>query len=227
MTYDAELVARAPAGGGMSLLGLRGAPELHATYTRPGQYTEIDLGGEQAFFAIASRVGAGEWELVLKGGGASADTLLGLPLGAKVPVSAALGHGFPCDEVRGRALLMAVNGSGIAAARPVVSARIDDGDASRTELYVGARARGELPLTAEMADWSSHGVRVVLCLSQDPEAPRPFERGYVQDIAEKRADGEVLRGGMIFAVGAQGMTERFRALAPRVGIAPKDVRTNY
>lgn len=224
----AALVDRVSVGGGLSRVTLRGRPELLATHTAAGQYTEIQTDGSNGYFVIASDVGTGAWELVLRGGGGAADALLGAPIGEEFAISPALGAGFPLDAARGRPLVLAVNGTGIAAARPVVTRRIAESEAARTIVYLGVRTAREVPLADELDAWRAEGVRVTLCLSQAGElAELHAAPGYVQDVvrAQGRADG--VAGGMIFAVGTESMIAALRDVAPSVGVAPGDVRTNY
>jgi NAD(P)H-flavin reductase len=146
-------------------------------------------------------------------------------------MSGALGEGFPCDEARGRSLVIAVAGTGIAAARALMALRIEGGDAYRTELFLGTQTRAAVPLGEELAQWKRAGARVVVCLSREPPAAASdgveSERGYVQDIARARLTTSEHRGAMIFAVGPSGLIEGMRAIGRELGIREADVRSNY
>jgi NAD(P)H-flavin reductase len=210
-------------------------PELAGGYRSPGQFTCVRADEETGFFVLASAVGQ-PWELLVRAGGATADMLLGCPLGAQVQMSGALGKGFPYETARDRRLIVAVAGTGIAAARALMRRRIADGTAARTELYVGFRTRAEVPMLAELAVWTNHGARVVACLSResplDAEGPVEMAHGYVQDVVQAGKARRTINppdgaGAMIFAVGPAGLVETMRKLAVSLGIPEADVRTNY
>jgi NAD(P)H-flavin reductase len=232
----ATLVGRADAGGGLSLLTLEVPPEVASTYVAPGQYIELRTGGETGYFVLANEPGAPAWELIMRSGGGASDVLLAMaPGAAPVEVTAAIGGGFPMRRVRGRPLLIALSGTGVAAARPLVRRRIADGDASMTQLLVGVRTRGELPLERDLDAWAAAGVSLLVCLSQPaqahpaqgaPDGPR-FVHGYVQDVLRLRPAARPRLGAHIFAVGVGSMVDALRELAPAMGIAPDHVHTNH
>jgi NAD(P)H-flavin reductase len=152
-------------------------------------------------------------------------------MGASFPTSGALGDGFPCEDARGRPLVIAVAGTGVAAARALMALRIEGGDATRTELFLGARTRAELPLGEELARWVGAGARVVACLSRESPSAVPDSvesaRGYVQDIARARLTASNHGEAMIFAVGPQGLIDGMRAIGRALGIRETDIRSNY
>ena len=226
----ARLVARASVGGGVALLTFDVSPRVRASFTHPGQYAEVIVGSDNGFFVIASDVDAAKWELLMRGGGGAADALLAMPLGTDVTMSSALGEGFPCERAEGRSLVVAVTGTGIAAARPIVALRLARAHAqpmAPTEVYVGVRYAEDVPLADELSTWRAHGVRVTVCLSRADPTARELEtghyaRGYVQDVLRAR----LARGApwLVFAVGAAGMVDGVRDVARELGA---EVRTNY
>ena len=223
----ARLVGRASVGGGVFLLTFDVSPGASATYTHPGQYAEMTLGSDDGFFVIASNVGAAKWEFLMRGGGGAADALLAMPLGSDVTMSRALGEGFPCERADGRSLVVAVTGTGIAAARPIVAWRLARAETAPTEVYVGVRNAEDVPLVDELTRWRAHGVRVTVCLSRsDPTAGElesgHYARGYVQDVIRARLAGATR--WLVFAVGATGMVDGVRDVARELG---GEVRTNY
>jgi sulfhydrogenase subunit gamma (sulfur reductase) len=229
--HPARVVARGDAGGGLSVLTVEAARDVLATYTSPGQYIEVRVRGETGYFVLASDPGAHAWELILRAGGGASDVLLAMGAGGSIEVSTAIGAGFPMNEARGRPVIIALSGTGIAAARPLVHRRIADGDAARTQLLVGVRARAELPIEATIDRWAAEGLRVVVCLSQPlghaaPDDAR-FRRGYVQDVLRGHPDLRPPPGARIFAVGLSSMIDALRELAPALGIAPGHVYTNH
>jgi NAD(P)H-flavin reductase len=164
--HPATLVARSDAGGGLSLLTLELRPDVASTYAAPGQYVEVRAGGETGYFVLANEPGAPAWELIMRAGGGASDLLLAMAPGTPVEVTRAIGDGFPMGPARGNPLLIALSGTGVAAARPLVRRRIADGDAALTRLLVGIRTRVELPLERDLGGWAAAGVGVLVCLSQ-------------------------------------------------------------
>jgi sulfhydrogenase subunit gamma (sulfur reductase) len=223
----ATLRSRTDAGGGLVRIAIEPPVSIATTYEHPGQYVVLGIGGKTSYFVLANDTGDPTWELLVRPMGEVAEAALVVPLGESIEVSAALGSGFPMEEARGRELLLAVTGSGIAAARPVVRARVREHEAHATLVLVGVRTRAEIPLAAELADWSHSGTRVTVCLSREEvEAGREgFAFGYVQDVA--RATLLPTSGRMIFAAGAKGMVHAIRGLAQELGALESDVRTNY
>jgi NAD(P)H-flavin reductase len=221
----ALLTERRDAGGGLVEIVLSVADEVRVSYVAPGQYTQITAGGEERFFVLSGDPGAPNWRFLTRGGGGASDHLLALPLESVVTVTAAQGRGFPYEVARSRDLLIAVTGTGIAAARPLVRARVRDGVARRTEVFVGVRKRSDAPLAVELDAWRKEGVSVTLCLSAEDADGPGARRGYVQDIVQERAPSHP--GGVIFAAGVPEMVEALRRIAARVGLREDDVYTNH
>ncbi len=227
--YPARLAARFDAGGGMTAVILEPEPGIAPSYTSPGQYVEVRLQGETGYFVLAGAPGELPWELIMRSGGGVSDVLLPAPLGLDVEVTAALGEGFPMEAVRGRPLVIALSGTGVAAGRPLVRHRIAEGDAARTQVWLGVRTLAELPLAVDIAAWRASGVPLVVCLSQPAEVPPEelYARGYVQDAMAARIPAGSLADARIFAVGVSSMIEAVRALAPRLGLPVERVHTNH
>jgi NAD(P)H-flavin reductase len=209
----------------MTAVRIEPSEEIARSYTTPGQFVEVRVDGETGYFVLAGAPGAHPWELVMRPGGGASDVLLPAPIGRAVEVTAAIGDGFPMAAARGRELVVALSGTGIAAGRPIVGRRVADGDAARTQVFVGTRTRAELALAADIGRWREAGVRVVVCLSQPGEVEgEGFARGYVQDVIRDRAT----RGAWaIFTVGVSSMADALRALAPELGLSPDRVLTNH
>lgn len=215
----AALSARRDAGGGLLLVGLSVRPETAAHFTAPGQYVEIVADGSAGFFVLAGRLGAPSWELLVRSAGGASEALASLPLESTLEVSHPLGEGFPLDLARGRSLVVAVAGSAVGVARPVMHARIASGEVASTRLYIGARSAPDVPLASELETWSRLGARVVLCLSQsevdhDRDVLPSAERvpGYVQNAVAGIIDEPELLDGVVFAAGPEGMLAEMRDL---------------
>jgi NAD(P)H-flavin reductase len=246
--HQARLEARAPAGGGLTLVTIDTPRAAAETYVSPGQYVEVRAGGgKTGYFVLASEPGAQPWELIMKSGGGVSDVLLVAAMGTPLEVTDAIGVGFPLDRARGRTLVVALGGTGIAAGRPIVNRRIREGDHARTHVLVGVRQRAELALEVDLDRWSMAGVEVVVCLSQsdsgnggnegssgdvgdegrDEGAGNPrFIQGYLQT-ALRALGPKAGTGALVFAVGPSSMVDALRSAAPQAGIAPDDVLTNH
>src|SRR5580658_10156351 len=122
--HDATLRSKEGVGGGLVRVVFEPPPEIASSYVRPGQYVALRAGGKVAYFVLAGDVGETRWEVILRPGGEAAEATLATSIGAWLEVSDAQGLGFPLEEAHGRALLVVVTGSGIAAGRPVLRARV-------------------------------------------------------------------------------------------------------
>jgi len=235
----AVLSARSDAGGGLLSVVLDVDPALARAYTAPGQYVEVITHADRGYFVLAGPVGRTPWELLVKNAGGVADALASLPLGSTVDLAGPMGAGFDLAHVAARPVVVAVVGSALAVARPVVAARIAEGAARSTFLFLGLRAPTDLPIAAEVSAWSEQGVTVVLCLSRGeldhhpeilPRATRAV--GYVQDALARAVDaGAVPPGALVLVAGPDAMLAAMRAYATahsaaNPSAAPIEILTN-
>jgi NAD(P)H-flavin reductase len=215
----AVLTARRDAGGGVNLVTLTPPIERAPGYRAPGQYIQVHAEGG-GYFAFAGEVGAPSWELLVRNAGGASDALTNAPEGTTFDVSGPLGVGFPVERARGASLIVAVVGSALAVARPILRERIAERAFDATTLYLGVRTPKELPLASEVAGWGHAGIRLMLCLSR-PDLDEPHllaeavrRHGYVQTVlAEDVVAGRV--SGLVFAAGPPDMLEQIRQLATR------------
>ena len=234
----AILSAREPAGGALTRIHLQIDEATAGTHQRHAQYVEVRHDGnwrtdEDAtipaaivgIFVLASAPGGKAWEILVKEGGAMADRLATLPLQSKLTTSEAQGRGFPYDAAKGRPLVLATTGSGIAAALSTVFARIDDGDAQKTFVLYGVRERKDVSISAELEAMRKKGVQVAVCLSREHLHEEGFFKGYVQHVAAER--GWKLEGGRVFAAGNKAMIEGIREAMPALGLTREDVLLNF
>jgi NAD(P)H-flavin reductase len=218
--HPSRLLARASAGGGLTLVTIDAPAVAKETYVSPGQYVEVRAGdgGATGYFVLSGEPGARPWELIMRSGGGASDVLLVAPVGTPIEVTDAIGDGFPLERVRGRSLVVVLGGTGIAAGRPILNRRIREGDAARTRVLVGVRSRAELALQGDLDRWATSGVDLLVCRSQDG--------AYVQD-ALRVLGPELGVGTLVFAVGPAPMVDALRSSAPKAGLAPADVLTNH
>jgi NAD(P)H-flavin reductase len=235
----AVLSARRDAGGGLLLVALDVAPELARAYTTPGQYVEVTTAAGSGFFVLASAVGETPWELLVKNAGDAADALINLPLGSALDVNGPMGAGFDVARLGARPIVLAVVGSAVAVARPVIATRLAEGAGPSTFVFLGLRSPSDLPIRDEVEAWSEQGVPIVLCLSQSelehqpnvlPRALRAV--GYVQDAVARAVEaGAVPAGACIVVAGPDAMLADMRAFAGAYGTAnpstpPIEILTN-
>ena len=231
--YGVHLLRREDAGGGLARVILDPGESLALSYTDPGQYVEVRAAGETGYFVLASEPRARPWELIMRAGGGVSDVLLVASPGDPLEITRAIGSGFPMGEARGRRLILALGGTGVAAALPILHRRMGDGDERLTTILVGLRNEDEIPIQRDLETWARRGVDVVVCLSQGRRAPASGKvrlgRGYIQDILRElaAAEGGALRGSLVFAVGPTSMVTSLRELAPELGIAAGNVVTNH
>jgi ferredoxin-NADP reductase len=209
-----RVLGRRDAGGGMTLFTLEVAERLRDSYAHPGQYAYFELGAEQGFFVLAGREKLAPWEVLVRGGGL-ADAMLQAPDGVTLGASPALGHGFPVEQARGSAATIVVTAGSFAAARAAVFRRMDEGDATRTQLVVGARAAEDIPLRGEIDAMREVGVDVHVVISS--------AQGYVQHWLPRvwRA-----AGGWVFVAGARPMMEAVMDAAIALGAPSERVVSN-
>jgi NAD(P)H-flavin reductase len=225
--HPARLIARDDAGGGLLRMTIGVDREVATSYASPGQYVEVCIENATGFFVLANEPGAHAWELVMRPGGGASDVLFVSPIDALLEVTSAMGVGFPLSEARGKSLVIALGGTGIAAGRPLLARRVSEGDAADTHVFIGVRTRAEFGLRTDVQAWGAAGARVLVCLSHDegPIDGIPWAGGYVQDVLRARVAS--VSGSRIFAVGADSMLYALRNLAPQLGITPEHVYTNH
>ncbi|MBX3185986.1 MAG: hypothetical protein KF819_03180 [Labilithrix sp.] len=216
----ATLSGRRDAGGGLVLVALDVDRESADGYTTPGQYVEVTAPGASGFFVLAGEPTAGSaahtWELLVRNAGDAADLLVTRPLGSTVEVTHPIGTGLPGPLAEEAPVIVAVVGSALGLARPVMRLRVGAGHASSTELFIGLRAAVDLPLRDEVSAWADAGVRIVLCLSRAelehhldvvPRAERAA--GYVQHAVARLGRSPI----RIIAAGPDAMLAELRALS--------------
>jgi NAD(P)H-flavin reductase len=217
----AVLSARHDAGGDLLLVSLDVDDAIARAYTTPGQYIEVKTPEANGYFVIASAVGETPWELLVKNAGGAADALATLPLGSHLSIEGPLGAGFSVARMTSRHVAVAVVGSALGVARPVLGQRIAAGAAAATHLLIGVRAPTDLAIAREVEQWAERGIHVVLCLSRAevdhhrevlPRAHRVS--GYVQHaLARALETGEIPHGTLVIAAGPDAMLADMRTLA--------------
>jgi NAD(P)H-flavin reductase len=209
---------------------LRLPPEAASSHVTPGQVVKVHAGPGEGFFALATAPATGgEVELLVKRGGRVADALLELAVpGAALQVTEPFGRGFPVSEALGRDVLLFAAGSGIAPIRALLQAlAARRGEVGRITLFYGQRRGAEFAYRAEHLAWERHGVRVVLCPSQEDDA-WPGVRGRVQVVAESLAFGGLVPAeAAVYIAGMATMVEDVRRTLAAAGVPPDRVHLNF
>lgn len=215
----ARLVGRRDVGGEVTLFSFDVSDAHRASYVRPGQYANFTVGGESGYFVLGSREERTPWEILLRRGGGVADALHDARIGLDVDATTALGAGYPVDDARGEDVAVVVTAGAMAAARATVGRRIEDGDAARTRLLIGARTRGTLPLQDEIEAMREAGVTTDLVFSRE-DASRDIR--YVEHVLERGFQS----GGWVFVAGSDAMIADVRAAALALGANASRVVSN-
>lgn len=124
----------------------------------PGQFVEVSiLGIGEAPISISSSPSRsnGSFELCVRKVGDVTAALHGLEGGATIGVRGPFGHGFPVDKMRGKDILFAPGGLGLAPARSLINQVLDErGSFGRVIILYGAKNPSELLFKDELEAWS-------------------------------------------------------------------------
>ena len=199
-------------------------------HERPGQVVKVATPEGEGYFALASAPSSEPVaDLLLKRGGKVADAAIAAARpGGELDVSAPFGNGFPWESARGRDVLLFAAGSGIAPVRALVQhLAANREDFGRVTLFYGQRHGGEFAYDGERLDWERHGVRVVLCPSQEDDA-WPGVRGRVQEVARALAlGGAEPSNAVAFVCGMTAMVAEVKATLAEAGVPPHRVHLNF
>ncbi len=151
-----------------------GLPEGISLGHRPGQFVEVSiLGVGEAPISISSSPSRsnGAFELCVRRAGDLTSVLHRLGPGDTLGVRGPFGHGFPYERFRGKDLLFAPGGLGLAPLRSLINQVLDErGNYGRILILYGARNPSELLFTDELAEWQARGdVEVHLTVDRGDE----------------------------------------------------------
>lgn len=123
----------------------------------PGQFVQVSLLGiGEAPISISSSPSRsnGKFELCVRKVGDVTGALHGLEPGATIGVRGPFGTGFPLDRFRGKDILFAAGGLGLAPARSVINQVLDErGSFNRVIILYGAKNPSELLFKNEQETW--------------------------------------------------------------------------
>lgn len=124
----------------------------------PGQFVEVSLFGiGEAPISITSSPSRsnGTFELCVRKVGDVTTALHNLPVGATIGVRGPFGHGFPVEQMRGKDILFAAGGLGLAPARSLINQVLDERAAfGRVIILYGAKNPAELLFRDELEAWA-------------------------------------------------------------------------
>lgn len=126
---------------------------------RPGQFLEVSvLGVGEAPISISSSPSRsnGSFELCVRRAGDLTSALHRLGPGDSIGVRGPFGRGFPYERFRGKDLLFAPGGLGLAPLRSLINQVLDErGNYGRIIILYGARNPSELLFLDEIAQWQA------------------------------------------------------------------------
>ncbi len=126
----------------------------------PGQFVMLSvLGVGEAPVSITSAPSRsnGAFELCVRKVGDVTGALHAMQPGDKVGIRGPFGHGFPVDKMRGKDVLFAPGGLGLAPLRSLINQVIDErNDFERVIILYGAKRRSELLFRDELTEWVDH-----------------------------------------------------------------------
>lgn len=126
---------------------------------QPGQFVEVSVPGVgEAPISISSSPSRsnGTFELCVRRAGDVTGMLHRLQIGDMVGVRGPFGHGFPIERFRGKDILFAPGGLGLAPLRSLINQVLDErGKYGRVIILYGAKHPSELLFKDELAEWAA------------------------------------------------------------------------
>jgi len=124
---------------------------------RPGQFVEVSvLGVGEAPISISSSPGRTQnvFELCVRAVGKLTDSLHAMPPGSMVGIRGPFGRGFPIERFRGKDILFAAGGLGLAPLRSLINEVLDQrGKFGRVIILYGARSPEDILFRDEFQEW--------------------------------------------------------------------------
>ena len=149
-------------------------PEGMSLGHKPGQFVEVSLFGVgEAPISICSSPSRsnGSFQLCVRRAGDLTGLLHTLAPGSPIGIRGPFGTGFPIERFRGKDMLFAPGGLGLAPLRSLINQVLDErSDFGRVIILYGARSPAELLFTDELAAWKARGdVEVHLTVDRGDE----------------------------------------------------------
>ncbi|MGD9100607.1 MAG: FAD/NAD(P)-binding protein [Anaerolineae bacterium] len=126
---------------------------------RPGQFVEVSVMGiGEAPFVVSSSPSRsnGTFELCIRRVGDLTSALHKLETGDVLGVRGPFGNGFPIERMRGKDMLFAAGGMGLAPLRSLINQVLDErGSFGRVIILYGTKRPSEILLKDELAEWEA------------------------------------------------------------------------
>ena len=136
-------------------------PEGLSLGHRPGQFVELSiLGVGEAPISISSSPSRsnGSFELCVRRVGDVTSAMHKLDAGAMVGIRGPFGRGFPYEKFRGKDVLFAPGGLGLAPLRSLINQVLDERPTfGRVMILYGARNPAEMLFKEELQEWAERG----------------------------------------------------------------------
>ena len=133
-------------------------PDGHSLGNEPGQFVEVSLFGiGEAPISISSSPSRsnGTFELCVRRVGDVTNAMHQLAPGTMIGIRGPFGHPFPIDKMKGKDILFAAGGLGLAPLRSLINEVLDRrGQFGRVIILYGAKQPGELLFKDELAEWA-------------------------------------------------------------------------
>ncbi len=127
----------------------------------PGQFVEVSVFGVgEAPISITSSPSRsnGTFELCVRRAGDVTNVLHRLPPGEIIGVRGPFGQGFPVERMRGKDILFAPAGLGLAPLRSLINQVLDErGRYGKVTILYGVKHPSELLFTDELQEWAARG----------------------------------------------------------------------
>jgi len=134
-------------------------PEGHSLGNEPGQFVEVSLLGiGEAPISISSSPSRsnGSFELCVRQVGDVTNALHRLEPGDVVGVRGPFGHPFPLDKMKGKDVLFAAGGLGLAPLRSLINQVLDErGFFERVIILYGTRQPSEILFKEDIVEWAA------------------------------------------------------------------------
>jgi len=154
----------------MNIIDIKPLTELEKVFTielpdgrdlnhKPGQFMELSvMGVGEAPISISSSPSRshGVFELCVRRTGRLTNVIHSMKIGDKLGVRGPFGHGFPVKRWRGKDMLFAPGGLGLAPLRSLINEVLDDrANYGRIIILYGARTPADMLFTDELAAWDA------------------------------------------------------------------------
>jgi NAD(P)H-flavin reductase len=203
------------------------APATHAVQFIPGQVGVLRVANEEpAYFAFAGAPEDSELEILVKRTIGASAALFDMKEGEHVELINVAGHGFDLEKQRGRDLVFAAMGTGVAplrsALRHVLNRKADFG---QLVVLYGARTPDDFCYRDETQAWEDAGVELRQVISRPDGHDWSGPTGYVQSLLDHVLPE--LKNPVALVCGSREMIAQTRDRLQQMGFAAEDILTNY